>query len=115
TQAEPISKLLKQATREAHESAETTSFVTDLMGGKLNRAAYVALAAQHRPIYTALEDLGARIAHLPGAADLVRPELARCAALDGGRPRVRASAGRHVARLEALPDLPGYAAHAYTR
>lgn len=124
TQAEPISKLLKQATREAHESAETTSFVTDLMGGKLNRAAYVALAAQHRPIYTALEDLGARIAHLPGAADLVRPELARCAALaedlerlapDGDLPPVLASTQRYVARLESLTDLPGYAAHAYTR
>src|SRR5699024_12829659 len=81
TQAEPISKLLKQATREAHESAETTSFVTDLMGGKLNRAAYVALAAQHRPIYTELVDLGARIAHLPGAADLVRTEMASSYAL----------------------------------
>lgn len=121
---EKISALLKQATREAHSSAESTPFVTDLMTGRLGRAAYIALAAQHRAIYTALEDLGQRIAGQPGAAGLVRPELARQAALaedlaelvpDGDLPPVLPATQRYVERLEALDDLAGYAAHAYTR
>lgn len=122
--AQPISALLKQATREAHSSAESTPFVTDLMSGHLNAAAYTALAIQHRAIYTALEDLGERIIDQPGASTLVRPELARCDSLaadlqqllpEGNIPPVLAATQRYVERLRSLADLAGYAAHAYTR
>src|SRR5699024_6868479 len=77
----PVSTLLREATQEAHSRAETSPFVTDLMSGRLSIVAFTALAAQHQAIYTALEDLGRRIADQPGAAALVRPELERSAAL----------------------------------
>lgn len=120
----PVSVLLKEATQEAHTRAETTAFVTDLMSGRLSVAAFTALAAQHRAIYTALEALGHRVADHPGAAALVRPELERTAALTedlrtltggGEAPPVLASTEDYVHRLSTLDDLPGYAAHAYTR
>ena len=120
----PVSTLLREATQDAHSRAETTSFVTDLMSGRLSIAAFTALAAQHQAIYTALEDLGRRVVDQPGAAALVRPELERCAALaedlralTGERPvpPVLAATERYTDRLHELDDLAGYAAHAYTR
>lgn len=120
----PVSAMLREATQDAHSRAETTSFVTDLMSGRLSIAAFTALVAQHQAIYTALEDLGRRVAGEPGAAALVRPELERTAALaedlqaltaGAAVPPVLASTGEYVDALNALDDLVGYAAHAYTR
>lgn len=120
----PVSAMLREATQDAHSRAETTSFVTDLMSGRLTVAAFTALAAQHQAIYAALEDLGRRVATAPGARALLRPELERTAALaadlealtaGGTPPPVLASTERYVDRLNALEDLAGYAAHAYTR
>ena len=94
------------------------------MSGRLSVAAFTALAAQHRAIYAALEDLGRRVADQPGAEALVRPELERTAALakdlhaltgDAAAPPVLASTESYVERLNTLDDLAGYAAHAYTR
>ena len=120
----PVSTLLREATQDAHSRAETTPFVTDLMSGRLSIAAFTALAAQHQAIYTALEDLGRRVATHPGADALVRPELERGAALtedlrmltgENPEPPVLAATERYTHRLNTLDDLTGYAAHAYTR
>src|SRR5699024_12670014 len=92
------------------------------MSGRLSVTAFTALAAQHRAIYAALEDLGRRIADQPGAEAQVRPELERTAALtkdlhaltgDAAAPPVLASTDPYVERLDTLDDLAGCAAHAY--
>lgn len=54
---EPLSVALKNATAEAHAEAESANFISDLMEGKINRDAFVALAVQQLPIYQALENV----------------------------------------------------------
>ncbi|UFU02809.1 biliverdin-producing heme oxygenase [Ruania suaedae] len=122
--AAPVSTLLREATAQAHERAENTGFVQHLMSGRLTVEAFTALVAQHHAIYLSLEALGARVRDLPGADRLVRPELLRSPALardlahlsaDRAAPPATAATRAYVARLDELHDLPGYAAHAYTR
>lgn len=55
TIADNLSTLLREETLEAHETAERTRFVGELMGGELPIEAYAALVTQHRAIYAALE------------------------------------------------------------
>lgn len=55
--AAPLSAALRTATAAAHESAESSSFVTDLIEGRACRAAFVALAVQQLVVYRALEDV----------------------------------------------------------
>lgn len=52
----PISLALRSATAAAHDSAERSGFVEDLMAGVSCRAAFTALMVQHQVIYTALEE-----------------------------------------------------------
>ncbi|UFU06239.1 heme oxygenase (biliverdin-producing) [Ruania halotolerans] len=124
TAAVPVSTLLREATAQAHERAENTGFVQHLISGRLTITAFTALVAQHHAIYTALEALGSRVRDQRGAEALVRPELARTAALardlayltaEHPVPPALAATRAYVARLDELDDLPCYAAHAYTR
>ncbi|WP_159618217.1 heme oxygenase (biliverdin-producing) [Ruania rhizosphaerae] len=121
----PISTLVREATSEAHSRAESTGFVTHLMAGHLSLTAFTALVRQHRAIYASLERLGKRVEDQPGAAALVRPELARSSALHrdladltdltGAVPEIEPATRRYTERMDAINNLPGYAAHAYTR
>ncbi|TDE98977.1 biliverdin-producing heme oxygenase [Occultella glacieicola] len=124
---EPASLLLRSATRDAHERAESTGFVQNLMGGHLDVAAYAALAVQHRAIYAALESAGDRVRRTPTGAGLVFDELRRGDALatdlafligaeHARRVTILPETRRYVDRLEGLgEDVVGYLAHAYTR
>lgn len=126
TETQPLSARLREATREAHERAENRSFVTDLMGGKLDRAAYLALARQHYAIYTALESAGEQLPADDPARRLLFGELTRGPALAHDLEML---AGPKWTELPVLPATeayaarltkvacggPGYAAHAYTR
>lgn len=123
----PLSAQLRERTRAAHERAETVPFITDLMHGRLDRAAYADLAAQQHGIYLALETSGATFRGVPRAEGLLHDELVRT-------PSIEADLGhlygpRWAERIDVLPaareyadrigdtrgDLPRYAAHAYTR
>lgn len=53
----PLSAALRAATASAHESAERSSFVADLVEGRARYRAFVALAAQQLVVYRALEDV----------------------------------------------------------
>lgn len=121
-----LSALLRSSTRSQHEHAETRSFVTDLMGGALDRAAYVDLARQHHVIYSHLEAAAERFAQDPLVGRFVMPEVARVG-------RVRADLATMCgedweSQIEPLPATQVYAqrlaeltepahflAHAYTR
>ncbi|MGC5615076.1 heme oxygenase (biliverdin-producing) [Georgenia sp. Z1491] len=131
TTTQPLSEVLRDATRPQHEHAETRSFVSDLMGGRLGRAAYVDLARQHHAIYTALEGAGDRLVGGgtggdPVAAAFVLPELRRVPSLEADLATlagptwrkelpVLAATETYVARLEGIADAATYLAHAYTR
>jgi heme oxygenase len=59
-EAERLSARLRDATRDEHERTESSPFVTALMDGKLDRAAYEALLGQSYLFYSVLEEAGDR-------------------------------------------------------
>lgn len=57
TSSQPLSLALRTTTATAHESAERSSFISELMEGRACYSAFVALAAQQLVIYQALEEV----------------------------------------------------------
>lgn len=123
-----FSALLRTATREQHTAAETSPFMTALLGGRLGVAAYARYTEQLWFVYEALESGAGRLASDPVAGPFVRPELLRLPALErdlahlrgpGWRaaltplPATRRYADRVRACAEHWPG--GYVAHHYTR
>ena len=118
---------LREGTQRAHRSAETRSFVVELMDGSLNTAAFADLTAQLYFIYEALESVGAGLAEHPQAGKLVRPELIRLPSIEqdlitlyGPNWRelvnIRPETLAYAAHLRELGDwFGGWVAHAYTR
>lgn len=122
----PLSTALRERTRTAHEDAETSPFIHELMAGKRSREDYIALAGQQYFIYQALEEVGAALADDPVVGAFIVPELARLTAIEADldflRPGWREeltplpSTVAYVARIRELVDWPaGFLAHHYTR
>ncbi len=123
----PLSAQLRERTRAAHERAESVPFITDLMHGRLDRAAYADLAAQQYGIYVALEAAGAELVGVPRGSNLVFADLTRTPSIEADLAYLYGEDWRE--RIDVLPaahayaeriahvggDLPRYAAHAYTR
>ena len=115
-------------TRDDHEAAETTPFVTDLMAGRLDLAAFARLASQHYFIYEALEAASEVMAADPVAGDFVAFNLHRLPALGKDLRTLRGPDWRstiaplpateaYVRRLRevAAASAPAFVAHHYTR
>lgn len=122
----PLSELLRTSTRPQHEHAETRTFVTDLMGGALDSAAYLDLARQHYVIYSALEGAAERFAEDPFVGRFVMPEILRLDRLRADLSSLRgpdwegeveplASTQVYAERLAAMSEPTHFLAHAYTR
>ncbi|SFB11203.1 heme oxygenase (biliverdin-producing) [Cellulomonas marina] len=120
---ESLSARLRRATRVAHERAEGTAFVDDLLGGRLGIDAHTALMRQLVPVYESLEAASGAGSAVVG--DLL-PAVARAAAL---RADLEAAVGPAWPELPLVPGAHDYAArvgevagstggwvaHAYTR
>ena len=61
TTNERFSARLKAGTKNVHDNAEHSTFMEDLMGGKLDTAAYLRLINQYTYIYEALEAISANL------------------------------------------------------
>ncbi|HYQ73924.1 biliverdin-producing heme oxygenase [Cellulomonas sp.] len=123
----PLSLLLREGTRPEHEAAEGSTFVEDLLGGRLTTAAYVDLALQLHAVYVALEEVGEEVRRTPAGAGVVFDELARVPAIEADLAHLAGPAWRD--RAVPLPataayaaavraggsDVGRYVAHAYTR
>ena len=122
-----LSSRLREGTREEHESAESSGFISRLMSGRLSVDAYVALASQQFFVYSALEAIADDVRTLPQGSSLLFDELTRTPSIARDLehlvgPDWRAivmplpATVRYVEALEAsATSLPRYAAHAYTR
>ncbi|GGK96322.1 biliverdin-producing heme oxygenase [Mangrovihabitans endophyticus] len=124
----PLSARVRADTRTDHDAAQRSGFLDALAAGRLPRAAYTDLAAQHWHIYRALEQAAARMAADPVAGRFVAAELTRVPALTAD---LHFLAGRRWhRRLAALPATlayrrrlhevaavhpPSFVAHHYTR
>lgn len=128
--AEPgagFAERIKRSSRAEHERAESAGFVVDLMAGRLELAAYAAMAGQLRAVYAVLEEAALAQRGDPVAGRFVFDSLTRTPALDadlawllGGRAaaiELLPATRRYVDRLRAVAfDWPGgFVAHHYTR
>jgi heme oxygenase len=123
-----FSTLIRTASHEQHAQAENSTFMSDLLGGRLGVEAYARYTEQLWFVYEALESAARPLASDPVAGPFVRPELFRLAALERDLAHLRGAGWRST--LTALPatrayagrieecarDWPaGYVAHHYTR
>lgn len=105
---ESFSTVIRTASHEQHVAAETSTFMSDLLGGRLGVEAYARYTEQLWFVYEALEAGTERLAADPVAGPFVRPELYRLAALERDLAHLRGSQWR--AGLSALPATEEYAA-----
>ncbi|MFJ7072834.1 heme oxygenase (biliverdin-producing) [Streptomyces sp. NPDC098781] len=123
-----FSTVIRTASHEQHTEAETSTFMSDLLGGRLGVDAYARYTEQLWFVYEALETGSEGLASDPVAGPFVRPELFRLASLERDLAHLRGPQWR--SGLNALPatrayadrvrecteDWPaGYVAHHYTR
>ncbi len=121
-----LSVLMRDGSQAEHKDAEGSSFMAALLDGRVNETGYTEYLAKLRPVYAALEAVGAQLADHPIAGAVIDPSLARLAAIDadlaywtGGGPVpqvVSAASENYVARIRATLDDPSlFVAHHYTR
>ncbi|MFF4499476.1 heme oxygenase (biliverdin-producing) [Streptomyces sp. NPDC001401] len=103
-----FSTVIRTASHEQHTEAETSTFMSDLLGGRLGVAAYARYTEQLWFVYEALEAGAERLASDPVAGPFIRPELFRLAALERDLAHLRGAGWR--AGLSALPATRAYAA-----
>ncbi|NGO70453.1 heme oxygenase (biliverdin-producing), partial [Streptomyces boncukensis] len=128
--ATPFSTQIRTASQDAHTEAENSSFMGELLGGRLGREAYTRYTEQLWFVYRALEEAAGRLAEDPVAGPFVRGDLFRLPALERDLDHLHGAGADWRAGLAPLPataryadriaevarDWPGgYVAHHYTR
>ena len=120
--SEPFSARLKASTATIHDEVEHTTFMVDLMEGRLDSRAYALLLKQYEVIYAVLESKSREFADDPVFApfhdvNLFRSERieADLAALDGAELPVMSGAAAYAAHLAGLERAEQVIAHHYTR
>lgn len=128
SEAASFSTQIRSATTEQHVEANTSRFMTDMLGGALGVDSYHRYTGQLLFVYRALEHRWDTLAADPIAGPFIRPELARTAELERDLdhlvgPRWREeleplpATAAYAARIdECARDWPaGYVVHHYTR
>ncbi|MFD6904702.1 heme oxygenase (biliverdin-producing) [Streptomyces sp. NPDC060077] len=103
-----FSTLIRTASHEQHVEAETSTFMSDLLGGRLGVDAYTRYTEQLWFVYAALESGTQALAADPVTGPFIRPELFRLPALERDLTHLRGPDWR--ATLTALPATESYAA-----
>ncbi|MET9675739.1 biliverdin-producing heme oxygenase [Streptomyces sp. NPDC006482] len=124
----PFSTLIRTASHEQHTEAETSSFMGDLLGGRLAVDAYARYTEQLWFVYRALEEGAEALREDPVAGPFIQTELFRTAALEQDLSHLRGPDWRAgvsplpatVAYAERVAECArewpaGYVAHHYTR
>ncbi|MFB6852752.1 heme oxygenase (biliverdin-producing) [Streptomyces sp. NPDC056341] len=124
----PFSTLIRTASHEQHTEAESTTFMSDLLGGALGVDAYARYTEQLWFVYRALEEAAEGLEASAVAGPFIQAELFRVPAIERDLAHLRGAGWRDG--LSALPatqayasrvadcarDWPGgYVAHHYTR
>lgn len=120
--SQPFSARLKASTAIIHDEVEHTTFMVDLMEGRLDSRAYALLLKQYEVIYAVLESQSRTFADDPVFApfhdvNLFRSEriAADLAALGGEDLPVMPSATAYADHLTGLERPEQVIAHHYTR
>ena len=125
---ERFSVRLREATRDDHERAEQSTFVSAFLDGRVSHSGFAAMTAQLSFIYDALDSGAWLLRDDPIVGPFLDPRLARGAALDADltelvgidwRERVTAgpATAAHADRIRHLARTwpGGYLAHHYIR
>ncbi|MFJ8541914.1 heme oxygenase (biliverdin-producing) [Streptomyces sp. NPDC093586] len=123
-----FSALIRTASHEQHTEAESSTFMSDLLGGRLGVEAYARYTEQLWFVYAALEAPAGRLAADPVAGPFLRPELMRLPSLERDLEHLRGPGWRtgltalpatetYAARVRECAERwpAGYVAHHYTR
>jgi heme oxygenase len=123
-----LSTVIRAASHEQHTEANTSAFMSDLLGGRLGVDAYARYTEQLWFVYEALETGAQRLAEDPVAGPFIRPELFRLPELERDLAHLRGPGWRtglsalpateeYTARVRACAKQwpGGYVAHHYTR
>ncbi|MFF1925405.1 heme oxygenase (biliverdin-producing) [Streptomyces sp. NPDC058221] len=105
--ATPFSTLIRTASHEQHTEAETSTFMSDLLGGRLGVDAYTRYTEQLWFVYRALEDGAEALRNDPVAGPFIQSELMRTAELERDLAHLRGAGWRED--LEPLPATAAYA------
>ncbi|QES50387.1 biliverdin-producing heme oxygenase [Streptomyces venezuelae] len=123
-----FSTVIRVASHEQHTEAETSTFMSDLLGGRLGVDAYARYTEQLWFVYQALEEGAEALKDDPVAGPFIRPELMRLTEIERDLAHLRGPQWRET--LTALPATRayadrvaecaatwpgGYVAHHYTR
>lgn len=124
----PFSTLIRTASHEQHTEAESSTFMSDMLGGRLGVDAYARYTEQLWFVYRALEDGAQALAGDPVAGPFIQPELLRVAELERDLTHLRGEGWREravplpatAAYADRVADCArswpgGYVAHHYTR
>ncbi|MEU9193978.1 heme oxygenase (biliverdin-producing) [Streptomyces hundungensis] len=124
----PFSTLIRTASQQQHAEAESSTFMGDLLGGRLGVEAYARYTEQLWFVYRALEEGARALVDDPVAGPFIRPELMRTGALARDLAHLRGEGWRDTAVplpatsayadrvTECARSWPaGYVAHHYTR
>ena len=126
----PLSTAMRDGSKIEHEAAENSSFMSELLAGRINEAGYAAYLLRLRVVYDALESAGRNHHEDPLVGAVHDQDLERLAALDedldhwfslagapaGGRHVDSPAASAYAARITATAEWGGlYVAHHYTR
>ncbi|MFG2296542.1 heme oxygenase (biliverdin-producing) [Streptomyces sp. NPDC048603] len=103
-----FSTVIRVASHEQHTEAESSSFMSDLLGGRLGVDAYARYTEQLWFVYRALEDGAEALRDDPVAGPFIRPELMRVAEIERDLAHLRGPRWRETA--VALPATEAYAA-----
>lgn len=120
-----LSAAMREGSRTEHEAAEGSSFMSELLDGRISPAGYTAYLLRLRTVYAAMETVGRQHLDDPFVAAVHDVDLERLAAIDadldhwdptGPREVDSPAADAYAARLRASAAWGGlFAAHHYTR
>ncbi|WP_371580775.1 heme oxygenase (biliverdin-producing) [Streptomyces sp. NBC_01314] len=103
-----FSTLIRAASHEQHTEVVSTTFMDDMLGGKLGVEAYTRYTEQLWFVYEALESAAPGLAGDPVAGPFIQPELMRLSELERDLEYLRGFGWRST--LTALPATEAYAA-----
>jgi heme oxygenase len=122
-----LSAAMREGSMAEHQAAEDSSFMADLLGGKVNERGYADYLLRLRVVYATMEQIVAEHADDPAVAAVADDALVRLAAIDAdldhwladGEERTVESPAADVYRqrlLDAAAEWPALmVAHHYTR
>jgi heme oxygenase len=121
----PLSAAMRTGSQAEHEAAESSSFMSELLAGRINEVGYATYLVRLRPVYAALESVPELMAEDPFVSAVHDESLARLTAIDSDlevwAPGATLQAHSPAASaycdriLEARSWGGLYAAHHYTR